>query len=312
MKPTTWLVTTLMALAAHNAAATWALQEEATYYGFNLNGTGWSVQCPVHIRGVGRDTILDMGRSSMDIRYVLGEDIYRPIVQLAGDASNGELRPAENSFNGLLSYQQDDLSQECVYNTPIELEGDYDWIRDGSNDIVTGTTVPVGGSGCKNLGVQYRITYSLGEGTSPWPRREAWVYNTTYRSYNEEGRLAWTSARVYWLDYPDDLFDTDETKTLRINMTGSRDRRQMRNTNSHIRNQSIIYSRGTEMLRLQRACIDRHVAGGRILLPPYEEPSAGDRPKRHEMPALRPQPPIEARPWNAPQSVLRHGNRNLP
>ena len=262
MKTTTWLVTALLALAAHDAAATWTLAETATNYEW-----GWSTFCDVQIRGA-ETTVVEMNRGTMHVRHALGEDIYRPIISLAGDASNGETRPS--IFDGSDDYRgvNYDLSEECVYNTPIELEGDYRWRRDASDNwLGRGTTVPAGGDGCKVLGVQYRITYSLGEGAWPWPREEAWVYNTTTRTYRDDGTLRNSYATVRWLDYPDDLFDTDETKTLRINMNGSRDYLGMRTTWDHIRHQNVVYSRGAEMLRLQRACIDRNAAIGRIVLP---------------------------------------------
>ena len=206
---------------------------------------------------------VQLDESTMNVRHAQGEDIYRPFIGLRGDASNGETRPA-----GRLDGHWRDLSEECVTNTPIELEGDYRSIRDASDNwIGRGTTVPVGGDGCKSLGVQYRITYSLGEGAWPWPREEAWVYNTTNRTYHDDGSVRYSSATVVWLDYPDYLFDTDETKTLRIDMNGSRDYLQVRNTISHVRHQSLSYNRGAELLRLQKACIDRNAAIGRIDLP---------------------------------------------
>ena len=159
-----------------------------------------------------------------------GEDIYRPIVYLDGDAGAGPRRTS-HGFNPMLL--------NC-------------------------TTSPEDGRECTPSEDEYRITYSLSGARGT---QEAWVFNSTDTTYNRHGGVSWSYATVMWLDYPDNLFETNESKSIRINMGGVGDGRGMRTTHEHLRHQRINYRYGAEVLKLLRACIDRHIAAGRVTPP---------------------------------------------
>ena len=181
----------------------------------------------------------------MALRSLREEDIYRPLLVITNDASQGENRP-----NDVIP-----RSSQCLAG------GSFGYV-------------------CDSLDEEYRITYSLDNRTPAELRRlpspeaqEAWVKVVTTRYYNSrqtddgtfEDILSLTLGSFQWLDYPDNLFDTNESKTLRINVAGSRYLDSA--ANNHVANQLFTYSHGADMLRSQRDCVDRHVEGGRLVLP---------------------------------------------
>ncbi len=226
------LAAAVLAIAAAPTAMTadWVINDFATEYDW-----GWNASCRADI-GYGQpDIMLTLSEWTMRFRATRGEDIYRPTIALDGDASLGLRRPSsEHAYS----------SRTCTR---------------------TGSTA---GFDCEEFQEEFRITYSLSgvRGT-----QEAWVSNSTYRTYRaEEGRtddVWWSSANVLWMDYPAELFATNEAKSLRINMSGSLDNFGKRVTTDHRRHQRINYSHGAEVMKLLKACMDRHVAAGRVDLP---------------------------------------------
>ena len=231
------LAAAVLAIAAAPTAMTadYMINDYATEYDW-----GWSAYCTADI-GYGRPHItLSLTYWTMRFRAMRDEDIYRPAIFLDGDASLGPQRPSQS--------EQYIASQVCT-------------TTDGSGEPYD----------CEELDEEFQITYSLSgvRGT-----QQAWVTNSTYRTYfDQEDRerynrnIRWSSASVYWTDYPDELFATNEAKSLRINMGGSRDFSHERSTSDHIRHQRINYSHGAEVMKLLKACMDRHVAAGRVDLP---------------------------------------------
>ena len=234
------LAAAVLAIAAAPTAmsADWVINDNFTEYEW-----GTSVNCSANIGYGTPELSLNLSSSTMEMRFWRGEDIYLPTISLDGDASQGSRRSTSQN-------QRYFRSQACVLRPAEDGSGRWD---------------------CEDLDAEFRITYSLSgvRGT-----QQAWVRNTTWRSYYSEeeqetrGRaIRWSQADVSWLDYPDTLFETNEAKSLRINMSGSRDFLGERSTNDHVRHQRINYSHGAEVMKLLRACIDRHIAAGRVTPP---------------------------------------------
>ena len=183
----------------------------------------------------------------MMARSLRGEDIYRPILVINNDARLGESRPSTMSTP---------RSAQCVYGGSTE------------NYVA-----------CDLHEEEFRITYSLDNRTPAELRRlpspevqEAWVYNLLSRFLDtrvaddgtSEDYTQYEVGRFLWVDYPDNLFDTNESKTLRINVAGSR---YSEGAENHVRSELFTYSHAADMLRSQRDCVDRHVEAGRLVLP---------------------------------------------
>lgn len=259
------LAAAVLAIAAAPTAMTadWVINDNFTEYEW-----GTSVNCAANI-GYGTSVLdLNLSQTTMEMRFWRGEDIYRPTISLDGDASQGSRRPTSQN-------QRYFRSQACVFRPAEDGSGRWD---------------------CEDLDTQFRVTYSL---SGVRDTQQAWVFNTTWRYYyNEEDRerysrdISWSRASVSWLDYPDELFDTNEAKSLRINMSGSRDYLSERSTTDHVRHQRINYSHGAEVMKLLRACIDRHIAAGRVTPPgtaSIQEIRSGlEREARARMEARRP------------------------
>ena len=232
-----------MTSASTAMAANWRINSHANPIG----GGAWIAGCEAYVGDVEDDFRLELDEDTLALRFLRGEDIYRPVLVLQSDASQGRSRPK----------QTESPAVNCaVYGTYLEILDDGEQFHYSPHWETLQCVEP-------NDEREFQFSYSLSgvQGT-----QRAWVFgDRNWVIDSEDNTLLVDSATTYWLDYPPAMFDTNASKSIRITMGGVR--RESRAAENHWQHQRFSYSHGAEMMALMRSCIDAHIRRGHVDLP---------------------------------------------
>lgn len=188
----------------------------------------WVAGCEAYVGDTEDDFRLELDEETLALRAQRREDIYRPVLILESDASQGARRARQSAGPDL------DTTYYAATDTWFFQE-------------------PVN---------EFRISYSL---TGVQGTQRAWVFSDRDRWFDATNILILDSATTYWLDYPAAMFDSNASKSIRITAGGVR--RGGRAADNHWQHQRFSYSHGAEMMALMRSCIDAHIERGHVDLP---------------------------------------------
>ena len=235
-------IAVLTVLAGSSSASQWAVEKTASE-----GDDGWAVACRAY--PVVHETS-GLPSSSLSIFFstdtiVLQEtrgapDVMKPMLIISARSNRGQSRPNETPL----------ISVECPYNED------------------TGTPV------CDKLDFhEYRMRYRI-DANSP---QDAWVQSVVVEApyvwapgahWLEEDALL-ESALSYWYDWPEELFTTDDWRSVKLRFGGMGriypdDERRPQLHHMALR---FTYAYGADTMATFNQCVEDHIRFGRLARP---------------------------------------------
>ena len=222
--------------AMPTSATDWMVDKRAS----QQNDGSWVASCQA-LRGVhglnfalGTNIFASVNNVTIAIRTLRGdEDPFEPMVGLVAQADQGTSRVIDSR----------QLGSSCTIVRGKD-----------SRDIVDAS--------CEADPNEYRFSYQLDAETR---KREAWGQQLSGRYLDEEGELDFEYGIVYWLDYPAEMFDTNETRSIRMNFSGlgAASRDDTRRPYLHHTNIRLTYEYGLDTMNALSKCVSDHQKAGR-------------------------------------------------
>ena len=229
--------------AMPTSATDWMVDKRAS----QQNDGSWVASCQA-LRGVhglnfalGTNIFASVDNGTIATRTLRGdEDPFEPVVVLVARADQGTSRAIDSGQFG--------------YSCTVVRGEDFRDIVDVS---------------CEADPNEHRFSYQLDAETR---KREAWGQQLSGRYLDEEGELDFEYGVVYWLDYPPEMFDTNEARSIRMNFSGlgAASQDDTRRPYLHHTSIRISYEYGLDTMNALSRCVSDHQKAGRWDGPPSQ------------------------------------------
>ena len=184
---------------------------------------------------------LNVTDHSIAKRREFGHDPYKPMLSLVGNPLKGPKREAIFLEGGVVRVWRGTFDDRNLFHVSSTSE---------------------------TSGFEYRVRYRVDGG----PIGDAWVTPSGSARIDEtrpdQPRLLLDSLRIayQWVDWPDELFETDERRSLLMRHEGLATLNDVTRPFDHLHRWNVSYSftgGKTAISRLQE-CVERHVEAGRL------------------------------------------------